>query len=344
MSFTDFSATVWTYFFTRNERTPESDLPSRPADLSHFTHAGHNQLRVTWLGHSSVMINIDGFRLLTDPVFKKRVSIFGPTRINGEVPVAMDQLPDLDAVIISHDHYDHLNRFSIRGLKEKTRCFIVPLGVGARLERWGVPAGRIVELDWWQEHPLNEALMVAATPAQHFSGRGLTDRNQTLWASWVIETKHHRLFFSGDSGYFDGFEKIGAVYGPFDLTLLECGAYNRAWADVHMFPEQTVQAHLNLKGDILHPIHWGTFNLSLHSWYDPMERLAAAAKVYGICSATPIVGDTTIFGERVPTARWWRSAMGNFREVTNPRLEFESARRRLCFTEKCRKTATHYPS
>ncbi|MEJ2639324.1 MAG: MBL fold metallo-hydrolase [Desulfosarcinaceae bacterium] len=252
---------------------------------------------------------VDGFRLLTDPVFEKRVSILGPTRFNSEVPVAMDQLPDIDAVIISHDHYDHLNRFSIRGLKEKTRCFIVPLGVGARLERWGVPAGRIVELDWWQEHHLNEALMVAATPAQHFSGRGLGDRNQTLWASWVMETKHHRLFFSGDSGYFEGFKEIGTIYGPFDLTLMECGAYHKAWADVHMFPEETVQAHLDLKGAVLHPIHWGTFNLSLHPWHEPMERLTAAAKASGVRTATPVVGDTTLLGEHIPSTHWWRQAM-----------------------------------
>jgi L-ascorbate metabolism protein UlaG (beta-lactamase superfamily) len=344
MSFTDPISTAWRFFFTHNERTPKGDLSSRPVDLSHFAQAGDNQLRVTWLGHSSVMINIDGCRLLTDPVFEKRVSILGPTRFNGEAPIQIDRLPEIDAVIISHDHYDHLNRFSIRRLKAKTRCFIVPLGVGARLERWGVPARRIVELDWWQEHRLNGALMVAATPAQHFSGRGLTDRNQTLWASWVMETKHHRLFFSGDSGYFNGFKEIGTVYGPFDLTLMECGAYNKSWTDVHMFPEETVRAHLDLKGGVLHPIHWGTFNLSLHAWYDPMERLTAATKIHGVRTATPIVGDTTILGERIPNVLWWRSAMGNIREVTNLKMDYRSTRRRLCFTAKCRKMATHYQS
>jgi L-ascorbate metabolism protein UlaG (beta-lactamase superfamily) len=309
MSMAAFFTTTWQFFFTRNQRTPKGDLPSCPVDLSQFTHGGDDQLRVTWLGHSSAMINIDGFRLLTDPVFAKRISIFGPTRFSGEVPIKIDQVPEIDAVIISHDHYDHLNRFSIKGLQERAKCFLVPLGVGARLQRWGVPKDKIVELDWWQEHHLGQGLMVAATPAQHFSGRGLSDRNQTLWASWVVETKHHRLFFSGDSGYFDGFKEIGAVYGPFDLTLMECGAYNKAWAEVHMFPEETVQAHLDLKGQVLHPIHWGTFNLSLHPWYDPMERLAAAAKAHKVKTATPIVGDTTILGEYIPSTHWWRQAM-----------------------------------
>jgi L-ascorbate metabolism protein UlaG (beta-lactamase superfamily) len=311
MSMTAFFTTTWKFFFTDNQRTPKGELPSHPVDLSQFTQSGDDQLRVTWLGHSSLMINIDGFRLLTDPVFEKRVSIFGPTRFNGEVPLAIEALPKIDAVIISHDHYDHLNRFSIKRLEAKTRRFLVPLGVSARLKRWGVPRPKIVELDWWQEHHLDKGLMVAATPAQHFSGRGLSDRNQTLWASWVMETKHHRLFFSGDSGYFDGFKKIGSVYGPFDITFIECGAYNTAWSDVHLFPEETVQAHLDLNGAVLHPIHWGTFNLSLHPWYEPMKRLFAAAKTHGVRTATPIVGDTTILGEpgRIPSAPWWRQAM-----------------------------------
>ena len=320
MSISDTVATTWSFLFTQNSRTPKSELPSRPVELAHFNHRGDNQLRATWLGHSSLMINIDGFRLLTDPVFEKRVSILGPTRFNGEVPLEIDQLPEIDAVIISHDHYDHLNKFSIRVLKDRARRFIVPIGVGARLEKWGVSDRKIIELDWWQEHRLSDGLMVAATPAQHFSGRGLTDRNQTLWASWVIESHHHRIFFSGDTGYFDGFKRIGAVYGPFDMTFIECGAYNPAWADVHLFPEQTVQAHLDLRGMLLHPIHWGTFNLSLHPWYDPMERLTAAAARWGVPTATPIVGDTTIIGEsnRIPTAHWWRLAEQTTAETLIP--------------------------
>ena len=308
MSFTDFVSTTWDFLFTKNQRTPDTELPVRQVDLSHFRSQGGNQLSVTWLGHSSLMINIDGYKILTDPVFEKRVSIFGPTRFNGDVPLDIQQIPEVDAVIISHDHYDHLNKYSVRHLIDKTDQFIVPLAVGERLADWGVPRDKIVELDWWQEHRLDQNLMVAATPALHFSGRGIFDRNKTLWASWVIQTPHHNLFFSGDSGYFDGFKKIGDKYGPFDMTFLECGAYGEGWPKVHMFPEQTVQAHLDLKGDVLHPIHWGTFNLALHPWYEPMMRLAAEADAKNIIIATPVVGETSVYGSSIRTTRWWEQA------------------------------------
>lgn len=309
MSFTDYVSTTWDFLFTKNHRTPDTELPIKQVDLLHFNNKDSNQLNVTWLGHSSLMINIDGYKILTDPVFEKRVSIFGPTRFNGDVPLDIGQMPKVDAVIISHDHYDHLNKYSVQRLTEKSEKFIVPLEVGALLADWGVPRDKIVELNWWQEYSLDQQLMVVATPAQHFSGRGITDRNKTLWASWVIKTPSHNLFFSGDSGYFSGFKQIGEKYGPFDMTFIECGAYGEGWPKVHMFPEQTVQAHLDLKGNILHPIHWGTFNLALHPWYEPMERLTAAANLKNIKITTPVVGETTVYDMRIPTARWWEQSM-----------------------------------
>jgi L-ascorbate metabolism protein UlaG (beta-lactamase superfamily) len=289
--------------------TPDMELPARPVDLSHFTHPASRQLNGTWLGHSSLMINIDGYRVLTDPVFEKRVSVIGPSRFNGAVPLDIHRVPTVDAVIISHDHYDHLNKYSVQQLTGRTNRFIVPLRVGARLVKWGVPEEKIVELDWWKTYSIDEALTITATPAQHFSGRGLTDRNRTLWASWVVRTPYHNLFYSGDSGYFDGFKQIGRKYAPFDMTFIECGAYNRSWSQVHMFPEQTVLAHLDLGGSILHPIHWGTFNLALHPWYEPMERVTAAADAMNVSIATPVVGETTIYNSALPAARWWRQAM-----------------------------------
>jgi len=297
------------FLFAENQRTPEVALPVRRVDLAEFGRPGKNQLNATWLGHSSLMINIDGFRILSDPVFEKKVSIVGPTRYNGEVPLDIAQIPDIDVVLISHDHYDHLNEFSIRHLSGKTALFVVPLGVGARLEDWEVPSAKIKELDWWEELPVKEGLMIASTPAQHFSGRGLTDRNGTLWTSWVVDGPDHRIYISGDSGYFDGFAQFGERYGPFDMTFMECGAYDEKWHPIHMFPEETVQAHLDLKGKLLHPIHWATFNLGLHSWYEPMQRLRAAADTADVIAATPVVGETTVYGMAVPEEKWWEGVM-----------------------------------
>ncbi len=320
MSVSDMVSGIWNYLSNANAGVPDVELPFKPAQPAYFTDPGNNQLSVTWLGHSSLMINMDGYRLLTDPVFQKRVSLLGPTRFNGEVPLDIQQVPRIDAVIISHDHYDHLNKYSIAYLAAKTQRFIVPLGVGQRIHQWGVPLQKIVELGWWQEYRFDEWLKMVATPAQHFSGRGLTDRNRTLWASWVVHSPSHKIFFSGDSGYFDGFKRIGDAYGPFDMTFIECGAYNEAWSAVHMFPEQTVQAHLDLGGDILHPIHWGTFNLALHPWYEPMERLAAAAESAGLRVATPVVGDTTVHNNKLPNEPWWRQAITNRLETIQERL------------------------
>lgn len=304
-SFFEFLSTGWDFLFGGDQRTPDGVLPRQTVDLQYFNDPGNDQLNVTWLGHSSLMINIDGYRILTDPVFEKSVSLFGPTRYNGSVPLSIKDLSRIDLVIISHNHYDHLNKPSIEMLKEKTNLFIVPLAVGKELEDWGVRRDKIVELDWWEEYHFDDQLLIVSTPAQHFSGRGLTDRDETLWASFVVKTAKHNIYYSGDSGYFDGFKQIGQKYGPFDMAFIETGAYNEKWHHIHMFPEETVQAGIDLGCQVLHPIHWATFNLSLHSWFDPMKRLSAAAESAGIITATPIVGETTIFGEYIPQNKWW---------------------------------------
>ena len=307
----EFIGSAWKFLFTGDQRTPNDRLPRQQVDLSKFNSEGKNQLNATWLGHSSLLINIDGYKIITDPVFEKKVSFFGPTRFNGEVPLDVELLPEIDLVLISHNHYDHLNKYSIQLLNGRTKRFIVPLAVGPQLEEWGVPRAKITELDWWDEIFIDKNFMIAAAPTQHFSGRGLTDRDETLWASFVVKTQNHKIYFTGDSGYFDGFKKIGEKYGPFDMTFIECGAYNEKWHHIHMYPEETVQAHLDLKGKILHPIHWGTFNLSLHSWYEPMERLSKAAELAGVKTATPIVGETTVNDSNIPTEKWWEEAMTN---------------------------------
>ena len=222
------------------------------------------------------------------------------------LPIEAEDLPPIDAVLLSHDHYDHLDYPSILKLKEKVGHFFVPLGLGSHLKHWGLAESKITELDWWQEIQFFNLTFVC-TPAQHFSGRGLSDRNKTLWASWVILTDKTRLFFSGDSGYFDGFTKIGNQYGPFDICLLECGQYNERWQEIHMMPEETLQAHLDLKGKILIPIHWGAFNLALHTWTEPPERLLKAARAHPeVIISTPIIGQTVNLSAPIPQTTWWR--------------------------------------
>lgn len=265
--------------------------------------------RSLWrLGHSTVLLKLDGKFWLTDPVFAERVSpvgFAGPRRFHA-APITPDALPPIEAVILSHDHYDHLDRETVLAIQEKVGVFLAPLGVGDRLIDWGIPAAKVRQLDWWEETQVG-ALRLIATPAQHFSGRSLTDGNSTLWASWVLIAPQGRIFFSGDSGYFAGFKAIGERFGPFDVTLIENGAYNEAWADIHMQPAQTVQAHIDLRGKWLVPIHNGTFDLALHAWTDPMERVAALAARSDIQLGTPRFGERFAIDEAERGYAWWRT-------------------------------------
>jgi L-ascorbate metabolism protein UlaG (beta-lactamase superfamily) len=264
---------------------------------------------ITWFGHSAFLLKVNGLTLLLDPMFGRSPSpfpIFGPKRYGAKLPIEIEELPTIDAVIFSHDHYDHLDYGSIRKLKHKVKQFIVPLGVAGHLERWGVDPKIIQEHDWWDEFTFR-GLTLASTPARHFSGRGLGRRNTSLWSSWVILSEQARIFFSGDSGYGPHFKEIGNKYGPFDLTLMECGQYNEKWAGIHMTPEETVQAHLDVKGKLMIPIHWGAFTLALHSWTDPVERAVNAAKQLNSAIATPRIGETVIIGAaEYPNMAWWK--------------------------------------
>ncbi|MEM1114158.1 MAG: MBL fold metallo-hydrolase [Pseudomonadota bacterium] len=294
---------------------PTQRMPLRPIPASELSNEGPGNegpgdATLYRLGHSSVLIRLDGHYLLTDPVFSKRASPVqwaGPSRFH-PVPFELDDLPPLSAVVISHDHYDHLDKQSILDLASKTDYFLMPLGVGDHLRRWGIDDEQIMELDWWDEVEL-DSLVLAATPAQHFSGRGLTDRNRSLWASWVILGTQGRLFFSGDTGYFDGFKEIGEHYGPFDITMIETGAYNPLWTHVHMLPEQGAQAHIDLGGRAMLPIHNSTFNLSNHDWFDPLEQATALAEQRNIQLVTPVIGEAVSITAPQPTAAWWRPLM-----------------------------------
>lgn len=262
------------------------------------------------LGHSTVLLKLRGRFWLTDPVFAERASPFqrlGPKRFHAP-PIALADLPPLAGVILSHDHYDHLDRETVRALAATTKVFVTPLGVGDRLIDWGIDASKVRQLDWWQSVEI-DGIAFTATPAQHFSGRSLFDGNSTLWASWVIVDEDLRVFFSGDTGYFDGFRTIGERLGPFNVTLVETGAYDAQWPYVHMQPEDTVQAHIDLRGQLLVPIHNGTFDLAMHKWYEPFERVLGLAAARGIALSTPRMGQRLDLAAPHRGERWWRNVV-----------------------------------
>lgn len=288
-------------------------IPDRPMAVEPYVPATAAEreagVRVTWFGHSAVLLELGEMTIFMDPMLgpsPSPVPFIGGKRFKGPSPVDLEALPRLDAVVFSHDHYDHLDYPTIRRLKEKTDVFIVPLGVAAHLERWGVAREAIRECDWSDAVTL-KGLTLTCAAARHFSGRGLSGRNSTLWCSWVIEGMGRRIFFSGDSGYGPHFREIGEMYGPFDLTLMECGQYDRRWSNIHMMPEETVQAHLDVKGGVLLPIHWGAFRLALHDWTDPVERMLSAASREGVVVCTPRIGETVRLGQgELAASPWWR--------------------------------------
>lgn len=297
-------------FADKSGKSPKKAIQTIPFTKEDFEAQPDSVITISWLGHSSVLIKIDGITILTDPVLDgRRVSMFsfmGPERFDYNEYVEVDDLPKVDVVIISHDHYDHLDYPTIIQLKDKVSKFYMPLGIGAHFEYWGVPTENIFELEWWDEVEVG-SLKLVLTPTRHFSGRGLRDRFRTLWGSWVIMGGEKRIYFSGDSGYFPGFKEIGEKYGPFDLTFMECGAYNEGWSEIHMFPEQTAQAHRDVKGKLLMPIHWGKFDLSLHDWTESVERLKRKAKEENIALFTPQIGQLTTLSMQEELDRWWEA-------------------------------------
>lgn len=289
-------------------RVPRAPLPSLDP-LPLWTRPPETGLRATWLGHSTVLLEIDGHRVLTDPVWSPRASpsqLAGPKRFQ-PVPVALEALPAIDLVVVSHDHYDHLDYPTVRALAKRGVPFVTSLGVGAHLEAFGVPAERIVELDWWESHTLpGTGLSVTAAPSQHFSGRGLKDRNATLWSAMVVRTPRHAVFFSGDTGLTGEYADIRARLGPFDLVMLEVGAFHPSWGDIHLGPDNALEAWRLLGGGVFLPVHWGTFSLALHAWDEPAETLLSRGAAQGVPLAMPRLGEPVEPARIETVTPWWR--------------------------------------
>lgn len=295
-------------YFSNGDKVPDFSLPVVKIPKNYFNIASDTMTRITWFGHSAVLLEIDGKKIFLDPMLGDVPAphpLLGSTRFNDTLPIAIEELPELDAVLISHDHYDHLDYGSITKIMDKVGIFYVPLGVGAHLRSWGVNETRIVELDWWEEVDF-KGITLVATPSRHFSGRGLLDRYSTLWCSWVIRGKNDNLFFGGDSGYDKSFKVIGDKYGPFDFAMLECGQYDVQWPEVHMMPEETVQASVDLNSKFLMPIHWGAFKLGLHDWKEPIERALKKANALNVELTTPKIGEPIVLGETLPASNWWK--------------------------------------
>jgi L-ascorbate metabolism protein UlaG (beta-lactamase superfamily) len=292
------------YFGKGKDREPVNALPSIKTNLSTIP---NEQGELIWFGHSSYLLSIAGKKILADPVFSERpspVQYAGSKSYPGTMVYNVADFPELDLVIISHDHYDHLDYNTILELKAKTKLFCVPLGVGSHLSHWGVEPSRIREFDWWQGDTVMPGVELICTPARHFSGRGF-QANKTLWASFVLKTGGQTIFIGGDSGYDQSFKRIGEKYGPFDLAMLECGQYDVQWPDIHMMPEETVQASIDLQAKVLLPVHWGKFTLALHPWKDPVQRALKQAELLNVKVTTPRIGEPVVIGETYPNTKWW---------------------------------------
>jgi len=305
--------TFWDYFFNKPEDyTPNLSLPAEPFDLSKWDE--QRDLQFAWLGHTTFLIKIDDKMILSDPMFSPRAGSYGPfSPIRySKTPDSTNSLPVIDVVLITHNHSDHLDEDSIKALISKTRHFVTPLAVGELLEEWGVSHKKITELDWWQTKSI-DGLTISAAPAKHTSERGIFDKNKTLWASYGIRGKKQNLYLSGDSGWFKGLYEIGERLGPFDVTFFEIGAYGdiRGWKEVHYTPEQAVKAQQAVRGKLLVPSGWGTFDLGMFPWHEPVERFLIEANQVGIDYLTPKIGEVVIPGKLGGREEWWKPFISN---------------------------------
>ena len=296
-------------------RRPARPVPYKALSRKDFATPPSSGLRITWLGHSTLIIEISGKRVLVDPVWGDFVAPLAMDSLRRFIPppLPLTELPRIDLVVISHDHYDHLDYPTIASFAQAEMPFYVPLGVGAHLEYWGISPERIREHQWWGESIFDEDLTLVCTPARHFSGRFLVDKDKTLWSGWALLGRDKRVYYSGDTAMFPELTKIGKRYGPFDATMIETGAYNQLWTDVHLGPEQAVLAHQMVQGDLMIPVHWGMFDLGLHGWTEPIERTLIAAHKSGVRVTTLRPGESVEPSLPITQDRWW------------PELPFRSA-------------------
>lgn len=295
--------------FFKNDpfRIPDFEIPIVKVDSVDLA-ITYQATRLVWFGHSAFLLQIDGKNILLDPMLGEVPAphpLLGKKRFSKELPIEIEQLPSIDLIIFSHDHYDHLDYGSVQKLMGKTKSFFVPLGVGAHLESWGIESERIHEMNWWDELEV-DGLKLAFTPSRHFSGRGLNNRFSTLWGSWVILGRTDRIYFSGDGGYGPHFKEIGERYGPFDFAMMECGQYNERWKEIHMMPEETAQAGLDIGAKVTMPIHWAAFSLAMHSWTDPVERVLKKAEELQLPVFVPKIGSYIQLDKNLETQdEWW---------------------------------------
>lgn len=301
---------IWSRFLTAQKEgtVPVDPIPVRVLDKAALEAWDPAANHIVRLGHSSHLLKLRGKYWLIDPVFSQRASPVqwvGPKRFH-PTPLPLAELPAIEGLVLSHDHYDHLDVATIEHLRQNVRRYFVPLGVGKRLVAMGVAPDRIQEFDWWDKGS-HDGVELMAAPAQHFSGRTLWDRDQTLWASWIIQSGGQRIFYSGDTGYFPGFKQIGERFGGFDIALMENGAYDTYWPSVHMMPEETVQAFKDLRAKVLYVVHNSTFDLAFHTWRDPLDRVTDIAAKEGITVATPEIGEVLTLGAPRQNVLWWKA-------------------------------------
>ena len=307
-TFADARALFEGQFFGDEVREPPTPMPIVRVDPAALKASPPSAgLRAFWIGHATVYVEIDGLRLLIDPIFSEHASPFevGPRRFHPP-PIALADLPAIDAVLITHDHYDHLDMHTVQQLAQRGTVFLVPLGIGAHLSAWGVPEAQIRDMAWWQELTL-KGVRIVSTPSRHYSGRGLTDKDATLWGSWAVIGPTHRFYASGDTGYSDHFARIGDRLGPFDMAFVKIGAYGpgRPWLDIHMSAEDAVRAHRDVRANLMFPVHWGTFNLAFHAWNEPIQRAVAAATASQVEIVTPRIGEMVDAGRAFESTRWY---------------------------------------